>query len=54
VLFDKLEIAFFPQLLGIRGFAADEAKTRDPSAFLVNRNKGLNLTEVTEIVDELA
>ena len=51
---DEIDIVFIAQLLRVRRFVSDEAESRDASAFLIDCDDWLDVTQVTQIVDELS
>src|SRR5436309_7735941 len=51
---DQIDIVLITQLLRVRRFVSDAPQSREASAFLINRNNGLDLAQVAQIVDELS
>ena len=51
---DEFLVAFFPEILGVGRFVADQAQTRNAAAFLVDGDDGLDPAEVAKVVDESA
>src|SRR5438477_11256740 len=51
---DQIDIVLVAQLLRIRRFVSDAPQSRHASAFLIDRNNGLDLAQVAQIVDELS
>ena len=51
---DQIDIVLVAQLLRVRRFVSDAPQSRHASAFLIDRNNGLDLAQVAQIVDELS
>src|SRR4030095_4125479 len=51
---DEIDIVLLAQLLRVRRFVSDAAQSRHAPAFLIDRNNGLDVAQVTQIVDELS
>src|SRR5439155_16560304 len=50
---DQIDIVLIAQLLRVWRFVSDAPQSRDAPAFLIDRNNGLDLAQVAQIVDEL-
>ena len=50
---DQIDVAFVAQLLRVRRFISDQPQSRNAAAFLVNGDNRLDLTQITQIIDEL-
>src|SRR5437762_12115653 len=50
---DQIDIVLFAQLLRVRRFASDAPQSRHASAFLIDRNNGLDVAQVAHIVGKL-
>src|SRR5438874_235132 len=50
---DQIDIVLIAQLLRVRRFVSDAPQSRDAPAFLIDRNNGLDVAQVAQIVDEL-
>ena len=53
-MLDEIAVALFTELLGIGWLAANEAEAGNATALLIDRDEGLDLAEVAQIVDELS
>ena len=51
---DQSDIVFIAQLLRVRRFVSDASQSRDAPAFLIDRNNGLDVAQVAQIIDELS
>src|SRR4029077_15450749 len=51
---DQIDIVLLAQLLRVRRFVSDAPQSRDAPAFLIDRNNGLDVAQVAQIVDELS
>jgi hypothetical protein len=51
---DKIDIVLVAQLLRIGWLVPNQTQSRDPAAFLVDRDNRLAFTETTQIIDQLA
>jgi hypothetical protein len=49
---DQIDIVFLAQLLRVRRFVSDAPQSRDASAFLIDCDNGLDVAQLTQIVDE--
>ncbi len=53
MLLNEFEVTPIPQLLGIRRLTPNETNTRNSPTFLVNCDKGLDITEITKVIYQL-
>src|SRR5512132_1938260 len=51
---DQIDIVLLAQLLRVRRFVSDAQQSRHAPAFLIDRNNGLDVAQVAQIVDELS
>src|SRR5882757_4292110 len=51
---DQIDIVLLAQLLRVRRFVSDAPHSRHAPAFLIDRNNGLDVAHVAQIVDELS
>src|SRR6476620_182766 len=51
---DQIDIVLLAQLLRVRRFVSDAPQSRNAPAFLIDRNNGLDVAQVAQIVDELS
>ena len=54
MLADEAEIIAITELLGVRRLVADELEAGNAAAFLIDRNDGLDVAKIAQIVDEFA
>src|ERR1700756_3659030 len=51
---DEIDIVFITQLLRVWRFVSDAPQSRYAPAFLIDRNDGLDVAQLAQIVDELS
>src|ERR1700757_351455 len=51
---DQIDVIFIAQLLRVRRFVSDPPQSRDAPAFLIDRNDGLDVAQLAQIVDEFS
>ena len=49
---NEIEVALVAQLLGAGWFLPDEAQTRNPATFLVDRDDWLNRAQIAQVIDQ--
>src|SRR5512132_3786430 len=51
---DQIDVVFISQLLRVRRFVSDAPESRDAAALLIDCDDGLDVAQLTQIVDELS